>query len=124
MPSSKKKKSKQKKAANANVAAAAIDSGAFATGITPITVNEVYLDENEQRQERQHVIDTDEGVRRGTNAEALAKLRPVFAEESAMPGREGSAASPSSAKLHRNPKAVPCTCGRPLGSPHDTASYL
>ena len=61
-------------------AAAAIDSGAFASGITPITVNEVYLDDNEKRQERQHVIDTDEGVRRGTNTEALAKLRPVFAE--------------------------------------------
>ena len=61
-------------------AAAAIDSGAFASGIAPITVNEVYLDAEEKRQERQHVIDTDEGVRRGTNPEALAKLRPVFAE--------------------------------------------
>ena len=61
-------------------AAAAIDSGAFASGIAPITVNEVYLDDNEKRQERQHIIDTDEGVRRGTNPEALAQLRPVFAE--------------------------------------------
>ena len=78
-------------------AAAAIDSGAFATGITPITVNEVYLDENEQRQERQHVIDTDEGVRRGTNAEALAKLRPVFAEGGSVTAGNSSQTSDGAA---------------------------
>ena len=78
-------------------AAAAIDSGAFATGITPITVNEVYLDENEQRQERQHVIDTDEGVRRGTNTEALAKLRPVFAEGGSVTAGNSSQTSDGAA---------------------------
>ena len=78
-------------------AAAAIDSGAFTAGITPITVNEVYLDENEQRQERQHVIDTDEGVRRGTNAEALAKLRPVFAEGGSVTAGNSSQTSDGAA---------------------------
>ena len=60
--------------------AAAIDGGRFAPGIAPITVNEVYLDENEKRQERQHLVDTDEGVRRDTTPEGLARLRPVFAQ--------------------------------------------
>jgi acetyl-CoA acyltransferase len=60
-------------------AAAAIDGGKFAPGIAPITVKQVYLDEAEKRQERSYVVDTDEGVRRGTNAEGLARLRPVFA---------------------------------------------
>lgn len=78
-------------------AAAAIDSGAFAAGITPITVNEVYLDENEKRQERQHVVDTDEGVRRGTNAEALAKLRPVFAEGGSVTAGNSSQTSDGAA---------------------------
>ena len=78
-------------------AAAAIDSGAFEAGITPITVNEVYLDKNEQRQERQHVIDTDEGVRRGTNAEALAKLRPVFAEGGSVTAGNSSQTSDGAA---------------------------
>ena len=78
-------------------AAAAIDSGAFAAGITPITVNEVYLDGNETRQERQHVIDTDEGVRRGTNAEALAKLRPVFAEGGSVTAGNSSQTSDGAA---------------------------
>ena len=78
-------------------AAAAIDSGAFAAGITPIKVNEVYLDENEKRQERQHVIDTDEGVRRGTNTEALAKLRPVFAEGGSVTAGNSSQTSDGAA---------------------------
>ncbi len=60
-------------------AAAAIDGGKFAPGIAPITVNEVYLDANEKRQERTHVVDTDEGVRRTTSTESLSKLKPVFA---------------------------------------------
>ena len=78
-------------------AAAAIDSGAFASGITPITVNEVYLDDNEKRQERQHLIDTDEGVRRGTNPEALAKLRPVFAEGGSVTAGNSSQTSDGAA---------------------------
>ena len=78
-------------------AAAAIDSGAFASGITPITVNEVYLDDNEKRQERQHIIDTDEGVRRGTNTEALAKLRPVFAEGGSVTAGNSSQTSDGAA---------------------------
>lgn len=78
-------------------AAAAIDNGAFASGIAPITVNEVYLDENEKRQERQHIIDTDEGVRRGTNPEALAKLRPVFAEGGSVTAGNSSQTSDGAA---------------------------
>ena len=78
-------------------AAAAIDSGAFASGIAPITVNEVYLDDNEKRQERQHIIDTDEGVRRGTNPEALAKLRPVFAEDGSVTAGNSSQTSDGAA---------------------------
>lgn len=78
-------------------AAAAIDSGAFASGIAPITVNEVYLDDNEKRQERQHLIDTDEGVRRGTNPEALAKLRPVFAEGGSVTAGNSSQTSDGAA---------------------------
>ena len=78
-------------------AAAAIGNGAFASGIAPITVNEVYLDENEKRQERQHIIDTDEGVRRGTNPEALAKLRPVFAEGGSVTAGNSSQTSDGAA---------------------------
>ncbi|HIP32691.1 MAG TPA: acetyl-CoA C-acyltransferase [Crocinitomicaceae bacterium] len=57
----------------------AIDNGTFKDDIVPITVNEVYIDENGKRAERSSVVDTDEGPRRGSTVEALARLRPVFA---------------------------------------------
>lgn len=60
-------------------AAAAIDNGKFAPGIAPITINQVFLDDQEKRQERSYVVDTDEGVRRDTSVEGLARLKPVFA---------------------------------------------
>ncbi|MCT4581332.1 MAG: thiolase family protein [Flavobacteriales bacterium] len=61
-------------------ALAAIENGTFKDDIVPITVNETYLDENGKRAERSYVVDTDEGPRKGTTVEALAKLRPVFAQ--------------------------------------------
>tara|TARA_Y100000589_G_scaffold258565_1_gene247947 strand:+ start:430 stop:1605 length:1176 start_codon:yes stop_codon:yes gene_type:complete len=57
----------------------ALENGNFKDEIVPINVKEVYLDENEKRQEREFIVDTDEGPRKGTNIEALAKLKPVFA---------------------------------------------
>lgn len=56
----------------------AIKNGKFKDEIVPFTVNEVYLDENEKRQERSFVVDTDEGPRADTNMEALGRLKPVF----------------------------------------------
>ncbi len=59
-------------------AAAAIDAGKFKGEILPIKVPEVWV-ENDKRKERENTVDTDEGVRRDTSAEGLAKLRPAFA---------------------------------------------
>jgi acetyl-CoA acyltransferase len=78
-------------------AAAAIDSGAFSKGITPIEVQEIFLDADEKRQERTHVIDTDEGVRRSTNVEALAKLKAVFAEGGSVTAGNSSQTSDGAA---------------------------
>ena len=58
----------------------AIDNGYFKPGILPVTVEEVYLDERSKRQKRNFVVDTDEGVRRETTPEALAKLKAAFAQ--------------------------------------------
>lgn len=60
-------------------AAKAIDEGFFKSGILPITVEEVYLDEKNKRKTRTYVVDTDEGVRRDTTIAGLAKLKPAFA---------------------------------------------
>ncbi len=59
-------------------AAAAIDTGKFNDEIVPVTVKEVFV-KNNKRQEAEHTVAMDEGVRRGTNMEALARLRPAFA---------------------------------------------
>ena len=57
----------------------AIASGFFKSGILPINVEEVYLDEKGKKQKRSKVVDTDEGVRADTSVEGLAKLKPAFA---------------------------------------------
>lgn len=58
----------------------AIDNGYFKSGILPMNVEEIYVDENNKKQKRNFVIDTDEGVRADTSIEALAKLKPVFTQ--------------------------------------------
>ncbi|MEJ7626546.1 MAG: acetyl-CoA C-acyltransferase [Ferruginibacter sp.] len=57
----------------------AIKSGFFKSGILPVNVEEVYLDEKGKKQKRSFVVDTDEGVRSDTSIEGLAKLKPAFA---------------------------------------------
>lgn len=57
----------------------ALDNGTFKPEIAPISVEEIYLDEKGKKQKRTYTVDTDEGPRRGTSKEALANLRPVFA---------------------------------------------
>lgn len=58
-------------------AVAAIDAGKFKDDIIPFEVEEVFLKDG-KRSTKSHTVDTDEGPRRGTNMEALSRLRPVF----------------------------------------------
>lgn len=55
----------------------AIAEGKFEEDIVPIEVENIFLDENEKRQTKTFIVDTDEGPRAST-IEGLAKLRPVF----------------------------------------------
>ena len=55
----------------------AIAEGKFKEDIVPIEVENIFLDENEKRQTKKFIVDTDEGPRAST-IEGLAKLRPVF----------------------------------------------
>lgn len=57
----------------------AIKNGFFKSGILPINVEQVYLDEKGKKQKKNYVVDTDEGPRADTSLEALAKLKPAFA---------------------------------------------
>lgn len=57
------------------LAVAAIDSGRFGREIAPVTISD---------RKGQVTIDTDEGPRRDTSLEALARLRPAFGEGSSV----------------------------------------
>jgi acetyl-CoA C-acetyltransferase len=64
-------------------ATAAIDSGAFADEIAPVTVADA--------KGRETTVDTDEGPRRDTSLEALARLKPAFELPSVASGDRGDA---------------------------------
>src|SRR6476660_5665288 len=57
----------------------AIKNSYFKTGILPINIEEVYVDEKGKKQKRNYTVDTDEGPRADTSIEVLAKLKPAFA---------------------------------------------
>src|SRR5690349_24939884 len=59
-------------------AAAALDAGRFKDETVPLHVVVEDLDEKGKKQRREIVFDKDEGVRRDTSAEGLAKLKPEF----------------------------------------------
>lgn len=51
----------------------------FQDQIVPIDVAQTYIDANGKKATKNYTVAKDEGPRKGTNKEALAKLRPVFA---------------------------------------------
>ncbi|HZF64172.1 MAG TPA: acetyl-CoA C-acyltransferase [Chitinophagaceae bacterium] len=75
----------------------AIQNGIFKEGILPVNVEEVYLDGNGKKQQRNYVVDTDEGPRADTSMEALAKLKPVFAADGVVTAGNSSQTSDGAA---------------------------
>jgi acetyl-CoA acyltransferase len=78
-------------------AVAALDNGRFKAQIAPIQVDEVYVDERMKKQKRTSTVDTDEGPRRDTSMEALAKLKPVFAQGGSVTAGNSSQTSDGAA---------------------------
>tara|TARA_R110000737_G_scaffold124893_1_gene157317 strand:+ start:7658 stop:8836 length:1179 start_codon:yes stop_codon:yes gene_type:complete len=74
----------------------AIKNGRFKDDIVPVEVEEVYLDENEKRQVRKYIVDTDEGPR-PSSVEGLGKLRPVFANGGSVTAGNSSQTSDGAA---------------------------
>lgn len=58
----------------------ALSEDRFQDQIVPIEVEQTYVDENNKKATKKYTVTKDEGPRQGTNKEALAKLRPVFAQ--------------------------------------------
>jgi acetyl-CoA acyltransferase len=77
-------------------ALAAIAAGRFKEDIVPIEVENIFLDEQEKRQVKKVIVDTDEGPRAST-LEGLGKLRPVFATDGSVTAGNSSQTSDGAA---------------------------
>mgnify|MGYP001823695800 FL=1 len=75
----------------------AIDNNIFDDDIAPINIEQIFLDKNGKRTVRNYTAKTDEGPRRGTSVEALAKLRPVFANKGSVTAGNSSQMSDGAA---------------------------
>jgi len=78
-------------------AVSAIAAGKFSDEIVPLQVEEIFLDEKQQRSKRVLPADTDEGPRADTSMEALAKLKPVFAADGSVTAGNSSQTSDGAA---------------------------
>lgn len=77
-------------------ALAAIRSGKFKDEIVPVEVEHIFLDEQEKRQVKKYIVDTDEGPRAST-LEGLGRLRPVFAADGSVTAGNSSQTSDGAA---------------------------
>ncbi len=75
----------------------AIKAGKFKNEIVPIEIQEARLDEKGKKKTSSFTVDIDEGPRADTSAEALAKLRPVFAEGGSVTAGNSSQTSDGAA---------------------------
>ena len=74
-------------------------SGAFDDQIVPITIEETFINDNGKKETRTYTVDRDEGPRANTSLEALAKLRPVFANNGSVTAGNSSQTSDGAAVL-------------------------
>jgi acetyl-CoA acyltransferase len=75
----------------------ALSENRFQDQIVPISVNQTYLDENGKKATKSYTVTKDEGPRKGTSIEALAKLRPVFAARGSVTAGNSSQMSDGAA---------------------------
>ncbi|MEO9257192.1 MAG: acetyl-CoA C-acyltransferase, partial [Crocinitomicaceae bacterium] len=75
----------------------AIAEGKFKQDIVPIEVEHIFLDKNEKRQTTKYIVDTDEGPRKGSTLEDLARLKPVFANHGTVTAGNSSQTSDGAA---------------------------
>jgi acetyl-CoA acyltransferase len=75
----------------------ALEEDRFQEQIVPIEVDETYVDSSGKKATRKFTVTKDEGPRRGTSKEALAKLRPVFAANGSVTAGNSSQTSDGAA---------------------------
>jgi acetyl-CoA acyltransferase len=78
-------------------AIAGIKAGKFKDEIVPVKVKQTYIDEAGKKKTKEYIVDTDEGPRADTSLDALAKLKPVFANGGSVTAGNSSQTSDGAA---------------------------
>ncbi|UCE69665.1 MAG: acetyl-CoA C-acyltransferase [Flavobacteriaceae bacterium] len=73
------------------------EEGKFDSQIVPITVERTYVDASQKKKSTTYTVARDEGPRADTSAEALARLRPVFAAKGSVTAGNSSQMSDGAA---------------------------
>lgn len=74
----------------------AIESGKFKEEIVPVEIEETFVQDGKKRT-RKYTVDTDEGPRKDTSLEVLAKLRPAFKQGGSVTAGNSSQTSDGAA---------------------------
>jgi acetyl-CoA acyltransferase len=72
-------------------------AGKFNSQLVPISITQTYLDENGKKASKTYTVSADEGPRADTSLEALAKLKPVFADNGSVTAGNSSQMSDGAA---------------------------
>lgn len=78
-------------------ALAALESNRFQDQIVPINVEETFINSAGKKETRTYTVTKDEGPRKGSTVEALARLRPVFAANGSVTAGNSSQTSDGAA---------------------------
>jgi len=73
------------------------ENNLFEDDIVPIDIEEIFIDSNGQKQTKNYTVTQDQGPRKDTSLEALAKLRPVFANNGSVTAGNSSQMSDGAA---------------------------
>ena len=72
-------------------------AGKFNSQLVPISITQTYLDENGKKASKTYTVSADEGPRADTSLDALAKLKPVFADNGSVTAGNSSQMSDGAA---------------------------
>jgi len=73
------------------------ENNLFEDDIVPIDIEEIFIDSDGQKQTKNYTVTQDQGPRKDTSLEALAKLRPVFANNGSVTAGNSSQMSDGAA---------------------------
>lgn len=71
--------------------------GKFDAQIVPITVDDIFINDEGKKENRSYIVTKDEGPRAGTSVEVLSKLKPVFAADGSVTAGNSSQMSDGAA---------------------------